>query len=85
VPLVHGFSANRKVLIVFVRFIAKCNPFQIAFTEHVLSANQETMLLKKAKNRSLQIDSSGRIPFVYINTDWSNANKNTAFLSPSSW
>jgi hypothetical protein len=30
---------------------------------------------KAAHCRFAKMDDSGRIPFVYINTDWSNANK----------
>lgn len=53
--------------------------FQIAFTEHVLSANQDKIVRvkrqKAAHCRFAPMDKDGRIPFVFVNTDWSKADK----------
>ena len=53
--------------------------FEIAFTEWVVSANGETITKivrqQAAHCRFEKMDKSGRIPNVFVNTDWSNANK----------
>ena len=52
--------------------------FELAITEHVLSANQETIAKAERKQvahcRFAKMDDSGTIPYVFINTDWSVAN-----------
>lgn len=53
--------------------------FEISFTEWVISANGEKLTRvdrkKAAHCRFQKMDKDGRIPNVFINTDWSNANK----------
>jgi len=50
--------------------------FQISFTEHVLSKNQDKIVLVKrhqaANCRFMPMDEKGIIPFIYVNTDWQN-------------
>jgi hypothetical protein len=52
--------------------------FELAFTEHVLSANQESITEVKrhqtAHCRYAKMDETGTIPYVFINTDWATAN-----------
>jgi hypothetical protein len=53
--------------------------FEIAFTEWVVSANGETITKivrqQAAHCRFEKMDKAGRIPNVFVNTDWSNAKK----------
>jgi hypothetical protein len=78
-PEIKLFVRDNKLDKFWFEKITDQSLFQIAFTEHVLSANQETIVRvkrqKAAHCRFAKMDDSGRIPFVYINTDWSNANK----------
>lgn len=58
----------------------------IAFTEHIISANGDKIVkatrLKSSHCRFGKMDEAGDIPFVYINSDWSNANKNYTIQIP---
>ncbi|MFW0737585.1 hypothetical protein [Flavobacterium sp. T12S277] len=60
--------------------------FEIAFTEWLISANGETLTrvnrLKAAHCRFQKMEPSGRIPNVFINTDWSNAKKDYTVTIP---
>lgn len=53
--------------------------FEIAFTEHVISVNGESIARVKrhqaAHCRFAKMDASGTIPYVFVNTDWSAAKK----------
>lgn len=60
--------------------------FEIAFTEHIISANGET-IEKVARHQAAhcrfeKMNEAGDIPNVYINTDWSSANKNFSIPIP---
>lgn len=52
--------------------------FELAYTEHVLSANQESITEVKrhqtAHCRYAKMDDTGTIPYVFVNTDWNTAN-----------
>lgn len=60
--------------------------FQIAFTEHIISANGESIVKvvrhQAAHCRYEKMNEAGDIPNVYINTDWSTANKNYSIPIP---
>jgi hypothetical protein len=76
-PEIKQFVRDNKLSKFWFEKITDQSLFEIAFTEHVLSANQEQIVrvkrIKAAHCRFAPMDDSGVIPFVYINTDWSNA------------
>lgn len=78
-PEIKAFIRNNKLNKFWFEKITDQSLFQIAFTEHVLSANQDKIVRvkrqKAAHCRFAKMDKDGRIPFVFINTDWANANK----------
>lgn len=53
--------------------------WQMSFTEHILSVNQDSITRikrhKAAHCRFAPMNESGVIPFVYINTNWENEDK----------
>jgi hypothetical protein len=78
-PEIKKFVRDNKLPKFWFEKITDQSLFQIAFTEHVLSANQEQIVRvkrqKAAHCRFAKMDDSGRIPYVFINTDWSNNKK----------
>lgn len=60
--------------------------FQIAFTEHVISANGQQIVRvkrhKAAQCRFAKMDKSGSIPYVFVNTDWATGNKEFTIAIP---
>lgn len=78
-PEIKEFIRNNKLNKFWFEKITDQSLFQIAFTEHVLSSNQDKIVRvkrqKAAHCRFAKMDKDGRIPFVFINTDWANANK----------
>lgn len=78
-PEIKQFIRDNKLNKFWFEKITDQSLYQIAWTEHILSANQEKIVRvkrqKAAHCRFSKMDDSGRIPYVFINTDWSNANK----------
>lgn len=78
-PEIKQFVRDNKLPRFWFEKITDQSLFQIAFTEHVLSANQEQIVRvkrqKAAHCRFTKMDDEGRIPFVVINTDWSSNKK----------
>lgn len=78
-PKIKQFVRDNKLNKFWFEKITDQSLYQIAWTEHILSANQEEIVRvkrqKAAHCRFAKMDNSGRIPYVFINTDWSNANK----------
>lgn len=78
-PAIKQFVRDNKLNKFWFEKITDQSLFQIAFTEHVLSADQEEIVRvkrqKAAHCRFAEMDESGTIPFVFINTDWSNNKK----------
>jgi hypothetical protein len=60
--------------------------FEIAFTEHIISANGEAIVRvarhQTAQCRFSKMNEAGDIPFVYINSDWSSAKENFSIQIP---
>jgi hypothetical protein len=78
-PEIKLFVRENKLSKYWFEKITVQSLFQIAFTEHVLSANQDKIIRvkrqKAAHCRFAKMDKDGKIPFVLINTDWSTASK----------
>lgn len=78
-PEIKLFVRNNKLNKFWFEKITDQSLFQIAWTEHILSANQEEIVRvkrqKAAHCRFAPMDKDGRIPYIFINTDWSNAKK----------
>lgn len=85
-PEIKEFIRNNKLNKFWFEKITDQSLFQIAFTEHVLSADQNKIVRvkrqKAAHCRFAKMDKDGRIPFVFINTDWANANKEYTVAVP---
>jgi hypothetical protein len=78
-PEIKQFVRDNKLNKFWFEKITDQSLFQIAFTEHILSANQEQIVRvkrqKAAHCRFAKMDDSGKIPYVFINTDWSSNKK----------
>lgn len=79
-PDILAFSKASKFNRFWFETITDQSIFQIAFTEYVLSKDfrkiTQVKRLQAAHCRFGKQDTSGRIRFVYLNTDWENADKN---------
>jgi hypothetical protein len=78
-PEIKQFVRDNKLNKYWFEKITDQSLFQIAFTEHILSANQEQIVRvkrqKAAHCRFEKMDKDGKIPRIFINTDWSTNNK----------
>lgn len=75
-PEVKAFFRDNKINHFIYSKITDLSLWNISFTEHVISVNFEKIVKTKrhkaAHCRFAPQDKTGTIPFVYINTDWSN-------------
>lgn len=75
-PEIKAFFRDNKINQFFYGKITDLSLFDLAFTEHCLSVDQNKIVKSKrhkaAHCRFAPQNSSGVIPFVYINTDWVN-------------
>jgi len=78
-PEIELFLAENNLDKMFFEKISDQAMWQMSITEHVLSWTQEEIVrvkrLKMAHCRFAPMDTSGTIPFVYVNTDWSANDK----------
>lgn len=85
-PEIQDFFEFNKLDKFFYGKITDQGLFQIAFTEHIVSSNGESIVRvkrhKAAHCRYAVMDASGRIPYVFVNTDWSAANKDFTSAIP---
>jgi hypothetical protein len=78
-PEIEQFLLDNNIDKLFFEKITDQGMWQMSFTEHILSQNQE--LITRAKRhkaahcRFAKMDEAGVIPFVYINTNWANEDK----------
>lgn len=85
-PTIKQFFRDNKINYFFYSKITDLSLFHISFTEHVLSMDRKSIVRVKrhqaAHCRFAPQNSSGEIPFVYINTDWANYSpKNTVKIT----
>lgn len=80
-PEIKLFFKENRINNFFFGKITDQSLFNISFTEHVLSVNQNKIVRvkrhKAAHCRFAPQDKDGNIPFVFINTDWKNYSENS--------
>ncbi len=78
-PDVKLFYRNNKLGRFWYERITDQSLWHLAFTSHEISANGQQIVrvkrLKAAHCRFAPMDDNGFIPFVYVNSDWSNSDK----------
>lgn len=78
-PNIEQFLLDNNLDKFFFEKITDQGMWQMSFTEHILSQNQELITRvkrhKAAHCRFAKMDEAGVIPFVYINTNWENEDK----------
>lgn len=83
-PEINDFFKRTRWDIFLSEIIADFETFRLAFVEYLLSPNGEKIISVKRHKAadcrfSLPKEKTGRVEFVYITTDWENANaENTA-------